>query len=209
MADDTNYPPGETTPPPFTAGLGFKSFNARLAYIYSMLLIPDATLNWTPGTGTSPGKLSSRGGSGGTAVAPILPLTVKDASAKDSKGVAHPGRVRVYKGYLGGKRPAEMNLIDGVLPNGTDNSCYLTMPEGVGFVYGKILVDTSTGLYTSADVYQVSSEEEADGTYLYLQIAVVNTTNGKPDVFMLWTGGNWNPATLASSDGTILTPVGE
>ncbi len=137
-----------------------------------------------------------------------LQFTVVDASAKDAQGNAHPGRVRVYKGFLGGLRPAEMNLIDGVLPDGTDKRCYLTMPEGTGYVYGKLLIDTTLGTGTKADVYAVASTEEPDGTYLYLLIAQVTTTNGAPNIEQIWTG-NWSPVPLSSGDGSVLSPAGQ
>ena len=205
---DKDYPPGETPPPPLTKGPGFEALNARFGYIISMLTIPaDPSLVWTPGTPTSPGRLRATAtGAGGSTTTP--PFTVVNASAKDAKGGPYPGRVRVYKGFLCNLRPAEMNLVDGALPDGTDGRCYLTMPEGVGYVYGKALIDTSLGVATQSHVYEVASTEEPDGTYLYLLIATVTTTNGTPVIEQNWTG-NWYAVPLSSADGTILSPAGQ
>ena len=154
---------------------------------------------------TEKGRFLFAQAGGGTPDTPTPPLTVVAAPTK-----ADPNRVRVYKGFLGGLRPAEMNLVDGVLPDGTDNRCYLSLPDGAGYVYGKLLIDTSLGAGTEAHVYATNSPEDLDGTFLYLLIAQATTTDGSaPEIEQIWTEGNWYPAPLSSGDGTTLSPAGQ
>ena len=202
----TDYPPGDTPPPLLSKGPGFDRLNELFGWLISMVTIPaDASLVWTPGTPESPGRLRSTAtGSGSTAATP--PLTIVKADAKDAQGAAHPGRVRVYNGFLGNLLPAEMQIPDAVLPGGTDNRCYLTMQNGGNYVYGKVLVDAGTGRYAAAHVYSVTSDEEPDGTYAYLFIGYV-TFDGTTLVISQAATGNQQLFITFSVDGTIIAPI--
>lgn len=201
-----NTPPGDTPPPLLTKGPpGFELINDYLGWLTAMSIIPeDASLIWTPGTPTSPGRLrATASGSATSAVTP--PFTVVSAAAKDKDGTPHPGRVRIYNGRLNGYLPAEMFVPDLVLPTGTDNHCYLTMGSGVNYIYAKLGVDGTSGLYIGANIYTVTSEEEADGTYVYVLIATVNydTSSGSLNIGQE-TSGNQDFAIFSSADGSII-----
>ncbi len=149
--------------------------------------------------GSTVRPLPVRASGGGTPTTP--PLTVKDASTKDN-----PGRVRVYNGRLGGLLPDEMELLDLVLPDGTDNHCYLTLQNGTNLVYGKVLVDGDTGLYTSAHVYVVTSPEDPDGDWVYLLIATLTYDGTSVTLASQDATGNQSLKVSCSADGTILQP---
>ncbi len=141
------------------------------------------------------------GGSGGG----TPPLTILDASGKDAQGNPHPGRVRVTLGYLDGLRPSEMTFPDTVLPDGTDNRCYLTIPDGGAYVRGKLMVDKSAGLNTGASVYVTPTQEPKDKTFVYFDIGYVVLTDGTLSISQINTG-NQSLAVLVAPDGTF-SPV--
>jgi hypothetical protein len=127
------------------------------------------------------------------------PLQILDASSGD-----FPGRVRILNGTLGSLLPAEMNVPDGVLSDGTDNSCYITCGGG-GYVYGKVLVDSDTGIYTESHVYYSEDTEDPDDTFCYLIIGYVTVDeNGVTPAN--YVQGSQSLTCYASGDGTILQP---
>lgn len=200
-----DYPPGDTPPPLLTKGPGYQRLNQIFGWLISMATLPaDTSLVWVPGTPTSPGRLRATAtGSGSAVVTP--PLTVVDASAKDSAGT-HPGRIRIHNGFLGNLLPAEMKIPDGVLPDKTDNRCYLTMQNGTNYVLGKVLVDKSSGQFTGANIYSAQSNPNLDGNNAYLLIAVVTFDGTKLGAPSQLAAGNQSLLTFSSVDGTILTP---
>ena len=120
---------------------------------------------------------------------------------------ANPGRVRIVNGMLGGLLPDEMSVPDLVLPDGTDNHCYLAMdPSGTNYIYGKVLVDGDTGLFTDSDVYSVTSQEQADGDYCYLQIGSVSYDGTTLKILSQDAVGNQSLLVACSADGTVLQP---
>ena len=136
---------------------------------------------------------------GGAAAVATPPFTVVAAPTKDN-----PRRVRVYRGFLGGLLPEQMNLVDALLPDGTtDNRCYLTALDGQCFIYGKVLVDPDTGALTSASVYVVDSLEEPDSSYLYFQIAYLSYDQAAGLVISQVATGNQSLALTAAPDGTL------
>ena len=144
----------------------------------------DASLEFIPG-----------GGTGTTAATPALTVV----AASDAQ---HLNRVRVYAGTLGGLLPAGMSLLAD-----DANPFYLTLSSAQPVVYGKVLVDQSSGRFTSAAVYPTNGED-ADGTYVYLQIAVAAFgSDGSMGAITQLASGNQSLLVVCSADGTVLSPL--
>ncbi len=192
-------PPSDIQELPFDPdGAGVKIFNDRLRYIYEMLSTPgDDSLEFVPGANGKPGILYARAKASATVT--YNSLQIVDASSR-----AHPGRIRIVAGTLFGVLPDNMSLTDAVLPNGTDGRCYLVTQPGQNFVYGKVLVSQGTGFFSGAQIYLTVSQEEADGTYIYFWIGVVNNTAGKLSINQLLIGSQTGGA-ISNPLGTLLT----
>ena len=135
------------------------------------------------------------------AVATLSPFDVVKAPTQ-----ASPGRVRVVNGRLQGVLPQEMNIPDGVLPDGTDNQCYLTALAGTSYVFAKLAIDATSGLPDSANVYVSATYAQPDGSFAYLLIATLNYIGGTLSV-QQEAEGHQSLLFYCSPDGQTIYPT--
>lgn len=176
------------------------AFNDLADYVESIVPVGPHVTDSPSGKGRYIAPTPQSKGHGASRATP--PLTILDAH--DS---THAGRVRVLLGTLGNLLPAEMHIPDALLPDGTDNRCYLTMANGANQIIGKVAVDSTTGLFTSASIYTQTTAYTPDSAYAYLYIGGVNydSTAGTLTISQL-ASGSQSLQVIFSSDGTTIQP---
>ena len=179
--------------------------------LIKLITLYNALLNFQIRTDTGRNLFTITGGnavlelnipaSGGTTAVAPSPLDVVVAPTK-----AQPNRVRVYFGTLGGVTPDGMSAADNVDANNNDLRFYLVPTPALPYVYGKVLINGTTGAFPSAQVY-CTDGESPDGTYAYLPIAqVLFTTAGTIGSIVQLADGNQSLQPVFSTDGSTIYP---